>query len=405
MRCNRVLVLSAAGVLALPALGAGQARVDARFVLPPQDQHVHSSSTVELPGGDLFAVWYRGSGERRADDVRLEGARLVRGSATWGAFFPVADSPGFPDCNPIAFVDARGQLSVFWPAILDNNWESALLRYRTAPTVGWKGGAPPWTDGGVVLLRPDNLKEKLEPFAREVLATLPAGREHDALSRLVDRLSDKLYNRLGWMPRTHALRLPSGRVLLPLYSDTYDIALIAMSDDEGATWQASDPIVSLGGVQPSLVRRKDGTIVAWMRDNGPPPQRAIVASSRDEGITWSRGEDSDVPNPGSSLEVVALRDGSWLMVNNDTESGRARLSAWLSRDEGRTWPHRRAIEDTPGGSYSYPSVLQTADGLVHVTYSHVDPTPDQGRRREAIKHVAFDPAWVTEAPAAGRREP
>ena len=156
-------------------------------------------------------------------------------------------------------------------------------------------------------------------------------------------------------------------------------------------------------MQPSLVRKRDGTIVAWMRDNGPPPQRAIVASSSDEGVTWTRGVDSDVPNPGSSLEVIALRDGSWLMVNNDTESGRARLSAWLSTDEGRTWPHRRAIEDTPGGSYSYPSVLQAADGRVHVTYSHVDPAPRPQaqdrpaageRRPEAIKHVAFDPAWV-----------
>jgi photosystem II stability/assembly factor-like uncharacterized protein len=297
-------------------------------------------------------------------------------------------------------VDGRGRLSVFWPAILDNNWESALLRYRTAPVAGWTAGPPPWNDGGVVLLRPDNLKEKLEPFARAVLADLPPGRDRDEVTRFIGRLSDTLYNRLGWMPRTHALRLPGGRILLPLYTDTYNVGLVAISDDEGATWRASDPIVSLGGVQPSLVRKQDGTIVAWMRDNGPPPQRAIVASSNDEGATWTQGVDSAVPNPGSSLEVIALRDGSWLMVNNDTENGRARLSAWLSRDEGQTWPHRRAIEDTPGGSYSYPSVVQAADGLIHVTYSHVGPAPDGGKRKEAIKYVAFDVAWVAEA--AGR---
>jgi predicted neuraminidase len=372
-------------------------RFEARFVLPPQQQHVHSSSVVELPGGDLFAVWYRGSGERRADDVLVEGARLAKGSDAWGAAVPVADTPGFPDCNPIALVDGRGRLSVFWPAIVDNNWESAILRYRTAPVAGWTSGAPPWNDGGVVLLRPDTLREKLEPFAREVLESgLPPGRDRDEVTRFMARLSDKLYNRLGWMPRTHVLRLPTGRLLLPLYTDTYNVGLVAISDDEGATWRASDPIVSLGGVQPSLVRRKDATIVAWMRDNGPPPQRAIVATSSDAGVTWARGEDSDVPNPGSSLEVIALRDGTWLMVHNDTESGRARLSAWLSRDEGRTWPHRRALEDNPAGSYSYPSVLQAADGLVHVTYSHVEPGPDGGKRLEAIKHVAFDAAWVVE---------
>ena len=375
---------------------AAPSRFEARFVLPPQEQHVHSSSIVELPGGDLIAVWYRGSGERRADDVRLEGARLARGGSGWSAPFLVADTPGFPDCNPIAFVDAHDRLSVVWPAILDNRWESALLRYRRAPAAGRTTDAPRWDDGGVILLRPDTLKDRTETFARAALAALPPGRDRDELAQLVERLSDTLYNRLGWMPRTHALRLPRGRLLLPLYSDTYSVGLVAISDDDGATWRASDPIVSLGGVQPSLVRKKDGTIVAYMRDNGPPPQRAIVAESHDEGVSWTRGEDSDVPNPGSSLEVVALRDGSWLMVLNDTENGRARLSAWLSTDEGRTWPRRRAIEDTPGGSYSYPSVIQTPDGLIHVSYSHVEPAPAQGaRRREAIKHVSFDAAWVS----------
>jgi predicted neuraminidase len=387
-----LILLPAVGLLA--AASAAPPRFEVLFVLPPQDQHVHSSSIVELPGGDLFAVWYRGSGERRADDVLLEGARLLRGGAAWSAPFAVADSPGFPDCNPVAFLDVRGRLSVVWPAILDNRWESALLRYRTAPVAGWTAGAPPWSDGGALLLRPDSLKAKAEPFARAALATLPPGRDRDELARTVERLSDTLYNRLGWMPRTHALRLPRGRLLLPLYSDTYSVGLVAISDDDGATWRASDPIVSLGGVQPSLVRKRDGTILAWMRDNGPPPQRVIVASSRDDGVTWTEGEDSPIPNPGSSLEVVALRDGSWLMVLNDTESGRARLSAWVSEDEGRSWPRRRALEDAPGGSYSYPSVLQAADGLVHVSYSHADPAPAGGKRREAIRHVAFDPDWL-----------
>jgi predicted neuraminidase len=387
--------------LALSSLiAAALPRFEARFILPPQEQHVHSSSIVELPNGDLFAVYYRGSGERRADDVRLEGARLAKGGYAWSAPFPVADTPGFPDCNPIAFVDARGRLWAIWPAIVDNNWESAILRYRVAPTVGWTAGAPPWNDGGIILLKPDTLQPKLEPFAKAALdSSLLPSPDRAEVVRFMGRLSDKLYNRLGWMPRTHVRQLPSGRLLLPLYSDTYNVGLVVVSDDGGASWRSGDPIVSLGGVQPSLVRRNDGTIVAYMRDNGPPPQRVIVAESNDEGLTWTMGRDSDIPNPGSSLEVIALRDGSWLMVLNDTENGRARLAAWLSTDEGRTWPHRRAIEDTPGGSYSYPSVIQTADGLIHVSYSHVEPAPAEGgKRREAIKHATFDAAWVSQTP-------
>ena len=394
MRLDRLPMTALALAMAAAILSAAP-RFEARFVLPPQEQHVHSSSIVELPNGDLFAVYYRGSGERRADDVRLEGARLAKGGSAWSAPFPVADTPGFPDCNPIAFVDAGGRLWVIWPAIVDNNWESAILRYRVAPAAGWTAGAPPWNDGGIVLLRPDTLQQKLEPVAKAALASglLPAT-DRDEVVRFMGRLSDKLYNRLGWMPRAHVLQLPSGRLLLPLYSDTYNVGLVAVSDDGGASWRSGDPIVSLGGVQPSLVRRRDGTIVAFMRDNGPPPQRVIVAESNDEGLTWTMGRDSDIPNPGTSVEVIALRDGSWVMANNDTESGRARLSLWRSTDEGRTWPERRAIEDNPAGSYSYPSLIQTADGLVHVTYSHVEPAPGTDKRREAIRHVAFDVAWV-----------
>jgi hypothetical protein len=390
-RLCAVTLALAAGV----SLAGAPPGFEARFVLAPQAEHVHSSSIAELPGGDLFAVWYRGSGERRADDVRLEGARFDHRARAWSAPFPVADSPGFPDCNPVAFLDGRGRLTVVWPVILDNRWESALLRYRAAPLGAWTSGAPPWNDGGVILLRPDTIREKLEPFAQAALSSLPAGRHRDELAAMIGRLAEPLYNRLGWMPRSHVLRLPGGRLLLPLYSDTYSVGLVAISDDGGTTWRASDPIVSLGGVQPSLVRRKDGTLVAWMRDNGPPPQRVLVAESKDEGTTWTAGRDSEVPNPGSSVEVIALRSGAWLLVGNDTESGRERLSAWLSRDEGRTWPHRRVIEETPGGSYSYPSVLQASDGSIHVSYSHVEPPATPGARRsEAIKHVVFGEDWV-----------
>ena len=81
-------------------------------------------------------------------------------------------------------------------------------------------------------------------------------------------------------------------------------------------------------------------------------------------------------------------------VGNDTEEGRHRLAVWLSADEGRTWPWRRALEDGPpgSGSHGYPSVLQSRDGSLHVSYSW--HTRDADREAKTIRHAHFNPEWI-----------
>ena len=66
-------------------------------IFPRQTQHVHGSSLVALPNGDLLSVWFQGSGERTADDVVLMGSRKVKSSSTWSTPFLMADTPGIPD--------------------------------------------------------------------------------------------------------------------------------------------------------------------------------------------------------------------------------------------------------------------------------------------------------------------
>jgi len=381
------------------AWGADAPIHESRFIFEPQSLHSHSSSIVQLPNGDLFTVWYIGSGERKSDDVKLEAARLPVGARTWLARYTIADTPAFPDCNPITFVDSKKRLMLMWPIIVDNNWESAMLQMR----ISANGGAvdpPQWSSSDPVLLQPRNLSERLTAEITKLLPSLPPGKHREEAEVGLKRATDKLYLRLGWMPRVHPLELPSGRLLVPLYTDTFNMSLIAITDDGGATWTTSEPMVSLGGVQPSLVRRKDGSIMAYMRDNGPAPQRVMISESRDDGMTWSAVTDSDIPNPGSSVEVIALRNGNWVMVNNDSEKSRGRLSLWLSEDEGRTWPVRRALEDG-AGSYSYPSMIQAADGSIHVTYSHAERGTGK-KQLQSIRHVRVNEAWLRDKqPAAG----
>ena len=146
----------------------------------------------------------------------------------------------------------------------------------------------------------------------------------------------------------------------------------------------------LGGIQPTIVRKSDGTLVAYLRETGRAPRRVQQSLSTDDGLTWSPSRDTEIPNPSSSLEVIALRDGRWVMIFNDTERGRHRLALALSEDEGKTWKHKRYLEDgRPGeGGYAYPSLFQGKDGRLHMTYSH---HPKSGR---TIKHVATDAEWI-----------
>src|SRR5690606_6687704 len=83
---------------------------ESMLIFPPQEKHVHSSSIVECPNGDLLATWFYGSGERSANDVRIQGARLKKGASEWSPVFDMADTPDLPDCNPVLFIDAEEKL-------------------------------------------------------------------------------------------------------------------------------------------------------------------------------------------------------------------------------------------------------------------------------------------------------
>ena len=76
-----------------------------------------------------------------------------------------------------------------------------------------------------------------------------------------------------------------------------------------------------------------------------------------------------------------MKSGQHLLVYNHTPSGRSPLNLAASSD-GKTWQAAARLENE-AGEYSYPAIIQTADGLVHITYTW---------KRQRIKHVVLDPA-------------
>src|SRR5262249_24509608 len=172
--------------------------------------------------------------------------------------------------NTTMFVDRDGKLWLFWPLVLANSWESCLTHYRVSSDYQ-KDGPPKWEWQGIIPLKPRDLQEgMLREFAvwkenPPAGSTLPAERDEDFVKK---RVNDKLLSRLGWQPRCKPTVLSTGRILLPLYSDTYSAGIMAISDDGGKTWTASQPLAGFGSIQPSVLERKDGTLVAYMRENG-----------------------------------------------------------------------------------------------------------------------------------------
>ena len=406
-----LFMIVAAGLPAAEPSSNSAPFYEAELIFAPEHQHNHGSCIVECPNGDLLACWYNGSGERRADDVKVEGARKKKGEKGWSRRFLMADTPGFPDTNPCMFIDPRGRLWLMWQAIIANEWHTALTKYKISSSYEYDG-PPNWELSDTLILKPG--PEFAEIVARQCdddlaqLDRLPervAGRPiREYLAERRKNSADKYFSRMGWMTRAHPYVHDGKRIIVPLYSDGFDFSIMALSDDLGTTWSASTPLVSAGGVQPSIARKKDGTLVTYMRDNGPPPKRLLASQSKDRGKTWSPVVDSEILNPGSGAEVITLKNGHWLLCYNDTERGRHSLAVSISDDDGQTWKWTRHLVRTEAGpdetTAAYPSMIQAKDGSLHASFTYTLKGKNvkrdaQGRPMgECIKHAHFNEAWV-----------
>jgi len=418
------------------------------ILFPLQQEHVHSPTIAELPNGDLLAAWFQGSGERWADDVRIMGARLKDGSNRWTEPFLMADVAGFPDVNPVLFVDQQERLWLMWYVVLANQWESSLLKYRISEN--YEGAAAPdWNWQNNLLLKPGGNTERgiqpddrfvaavqqqtqqYENYFRDTLLTqrteesatelekawagyknkldslaqgrdmLRGGRIRSADGETSAELGYPLSRRIGWQTKNKPF-LSGDRIIVPLYSDGLDCAIFAYTDDFGQRWQSSNPVVGGIGIQPAIVEKADGTLLAFMRDNGPAPQRLQYTTSSDRGESWSIPRDTELLNPGSGADAVTLQNGDWLLVWNDTEDGRHSLALGVSQDEGKSWKIRHLERDMREDQVTqshYPSIIEGSDGSIRVIYSY--HLHDQPETAKTIKYVQLDRQWL-ESETTGR---
>ena len=154
------------------------------------------------------------------------------------------------------------------------------------------------------------------------------------------------------------------------------------SSDLGQTWQATPPVndgKKIEAIQPSILFNGGGRLEALGRTQ---QGKIFQIWSEDEGRTWGQMTLTSLPNPNAGTDAVTLRDGHHLLVYNHTAKGRSPLNVAVSAG-GKTWQAALVLEDEPGMEFSYPAVIQTSDGLVHITYTW---------KRQRVKHAVLAPA-------------
>lgn len=303
----------------------------------------HASTIAETDDG-LIAAWFGGTKEGYKD-VCIWTSRLVKNK--WTTPVKVADgvlndTVRYPCYNPVLYYTPEKEL---------------LLFFKIGPNVaGWTGWMIRSKDNGKTWGPREALPEgflgpvKNKPVLVNGVLICPSSTE-----------------KTGWKFHLEYTR------------------------DWGRTWTKSAPLNDpkiITGIQPSLLQYKDGR----MQLLGRSMNRTVnEVWSIDGGKTWSAMQPAALPNNNSGTDAVTLKDGRQLIVYNHVKpdsslprgkGARTPLNVALSKD-GKSWYASLILEDSPVSQYSYPSVIQTRDGKVHVVYTW---------RRERIKHVVIDPA-------------
>jgi predicted neuraminidase len=247
-------------------------------------------------------------------------------------------------------------------------WNPVLFQPRGGPLMlFYKVGPSPQTWWGMIKTSDDD------------------GRSWSDEKRLPDGILGPIKNK--------PIQLDNGDIISPTSIEGNDIGwriYFERSTDGGRQWSAT-PLVaqddSIKAIQPSILVHSQSKLQAIGRTQS---SGMFETWSNDGGKTWGRLALSGLPNPNSGTDAVTLRDGRHLLVYNHsgTEKVRVPLNVAVSRD-GKVWEAAEVLEAEPPGQFAYPAVIQSLDGLVHVTYTW---------KRLRIKYVVLDPGKLRTKP-------
>lgn len=297
----------------------------------------HASTIVQATDGTLLAAWFGGTRERNPD-VGIWVARQAS-DGSWGKPVEVANG-----------VQPGGTRLPCWnPVLCQPRGAPLILFFKVGPSPSqWWGEMMISDDGGKTWR--DRRK-------------LPGG----GLGPIKDKPE----------------QLADGSILCPSSDETGSTWRVhfELTRDLGKTWQKIGPIEGCDefpSIQPTILKLGGEKLQILCRTRG----KGVISTSvsEDGGKSWSALRGTKLLNPNSGIDAVTLADGRHLLVYNPTKKGRTPLAVAVSKD-GIKWRDVVTLETEPG-EYSYPAMIQAADGKVHITYSW---------KRESVKHVVLDP--------------
>lgn len=302
----------------------------------------HATTLVETRKNTLVTAWFGGTAEGNRD-VCIWLSR--NSSGEWSAPCMVAQADPYPCWNPVLFQHQDGRLLLFY-----------------------KAGPSPSTWWGMLKTSADD------------------GQTWSAAARLPEGFIGPVKNK--------PVQLADGSILCPSSTETSSqpsvwrvhFELTKRAEDDWTRLAPASPgNPALDAIQPSFLFLGAQKLMALGRTR---QGFLFTVSSADLGKTWDGLQSSTLPNPNSGTDAVTLQDGRHLLIYNHTKKGRSPLNVALS-DDAKVWEGALVLEDEPKMEFSYPAIIQTADGLVHATYTW---------KRKLVKHVVIDPKKLRAKP-------
>lgn len=301
----------------------------------------HAATLAETRPNQLIAAWFGGSYEG-AKDVGVYTSYYQNGK--WSK----------PICIVRPKVDGQDTLPCWNPVLYKSKKGLLYLYYKTGKNPReWSGAYISSRNMGKSWSKPVELPHGfLGPIKNKPIETQPG--------LIVCPSSTESMNDDHW--RSH----------------------IELFNEKANTWSKVevDHASGLEVIQPTLLVHGPKRIQMLCRSRH---NRVITAWSHDGGRTWGKLDSLYVPNSNSGIDALTLSQGGFLLVNNplpkgpDWYYGRNVLDLEHSPD-GIVWRKLLDLENEDKGEFSYPAVIQTHNGKVHVLYTH---------NRQRIKHVVI----------------